>query len=138
MGRPWLRAGSPALTTASMPLGGILLTFALTLLTAPAAYAHAHLKRASPAVGSKVRLAPPRLSLWFTEDVEPAFSGIAVRNAEGANVARGKARLARGKRAELQIGLKPLPPGTYKVSWHALSTDTHKTHGSFSFTVGGQ
>jgi methionine-rich copper-binding protein CopC len=36
----------------------------------------------------------------------------------------------------LQISLKALPPGTYKVRWHVLSVDTHKTEGSYSFTVG--
>jgi copper resistance protein C len=29
-----------------------------------------------------------------------------------------------------------LSPGTYKVHWQALSVDTHKTQGSFSFHVG--
>ncbi len=28
----------------------------------------------------------------------------------------------------------PLPPGTYKVTWHALSTDGHRTQGSYEFT----
>jgi copper resistance protein C len=36
----------------------------------------------------------------------------------------------------MRIGLKALPPGTYKVNWHALSVDTHKTDGTFSFQVG--
>jgi len=26
-------------------------------------------------------------------------------------------------------------PGKYTVTWHALSQDTHKTQGSFSFTI---
>jgi methionine-rich copper-binding protein CopC len=29
-----------------------------------------------------------------------------------------------------------LSPGTYRVHWHVLSVDTHKTEGSFSFRVG--
>jgi methionine-rich copper-binding protein CopC len=29
-----------------------------------------------------------------------------------------------------------LPPGSYKVQWHALSVDTHTTQGAFSFRVG--
>jgi methionine-rich copper-binding protein CopC len=28
-----------------------------------------------------------------------------------------------------------LQPGIYTVEWHALSTDGHKTTGSYSFTV---
>jgi copper resistance protein C len=38
--------------------------------------------------------------------------------------------------ARMSVGLKALSPGTYHVHWHALSVDTHKTEGSFSFTVG--
>ena len=37
---------------------------------------------------------------------------------------------------ELQIGLKSLPPGTYTVSWHVVSVDTHPTEGTFTFEVG--
>jgi hypothetical protein len=35
----------------------------------------------------------------------------------------------------MQVSLKKLPPGTYKVRWHAVSVDTHATDGDFSFTV---
>ncbi|MDE1974119.1 MAG: copper resistance protein CopC, partial [Hyphomicrobiales bacterium] len=37
----------------------------------------------------------------------------------------------------MRIGLKALKPGSYRVRWRALSVDTHKTEGSFTFTVGG-
>ncbi|MEJ1978863.1 MAG: copper resistance protein CopC [Acetobacteraceae bacterium] len=35
----------------------------------------------------------------------------------------------------LVLGLPALPPGLYKVIWHATSVDTHRTEGSYSFTV---
>jgi copper resistance protein C len=113
----------------------ILITLALPLLgTAPAA-AHAFLDHASPAVGSTVAHAPRQLMLWFTEKLEPAFSTIAVHNAQGAAVQSGKARIG-GNGTEMHVALKPLPPGTYTVIWHALSVDTHRTQGTFSFSVG--
>jgi methionine-rich copper-binding protein CopC len=28
-----------------------------------------------------------------------------------------------------------LPPGDYKVEWHAVSDDTHRVKGSYSFSV---
>jgi methionine-rich copper-binding protein CopC len=34
----------------------------------------------------------------------------------------------------LSVGI--LAPGNYTVKWHVTSVDTHKTQGSFSFTVG--
>jgi methionine-rich copper-binding protein CopC len=35
----------------------------------------------------------------------------------------------------MQVPLNIQMPGKILVAWHALSTDGHKTHGSFSFTV---
>jgi copper resistance protein C len=29
----------------------------------------------------------------------------------------------------------PLSPGAYRVNWHVLSVDGHKTQGSFTFEV---
>jgi len=101
-----------------------------------AASAHAMLDHASPAVGSTVASAPSRLTLTFTQPIEGAFSGATVHNASGQRVDTG-ARVGPGK-TEMQVSLKPIPPGSYKVNWHVLSVDTHKTQGSFNFTVGGR
>ncbi len=97
------------------------------------AWAHAFLDHAEPSVGSTVQTAPRELSLAFTEELEPAFSAVEVRDGNGVRVDLGKARISA---STMRIGLKPLPPGTYAVQWHALSVDTHKTEGSFSFHVG--
>jgi methionine-rich copper-binding protein CopC len=80
-----------------------------------------------------VQTAPRELSLSFTQDLEAAFSTVEVRDANGARVDQGKARISA---SVMRVGLKPLSPGTYKVRWHALSVDTHTTDGSFSFQVG--
>nr|WP_321985856.1 copper resistance protein CopC [uncultured Lichenicoccus sp.] len=97
------------------------------------ARAHAFLKHANPAVGS-TGPAPREVVIEFTEGVEPAFSTIAVTDAGGASVTAGAAHLA-GSDARLAVALRPLAPGSYRVIWHATATDTHKTQGSFTFTV---
>jgi copper resistance protein C len=107
----------------------------LTLVAAEAAWAHAFLDHAEPRVGSSVAAAPRQLSLWFTQNLEPAFSTVEVQNSAGGRVDQGKPRIAANS---MRVGLKPLPPGTYRVLWHALSVDTHTTEGSFSFHVGSQ
>lgn len=96
------------------------------------ANAHARLDHASPAVGGTVSAPPGQVTLFFTELLEAKFSGAEVRNASGARVDGGSG--ASGK--TLRIGLKGLSIGSYTVSWHVLSVDTHKTEGSFSFRVG--
>jgi hypothetical protein len=100
------------------------------------AWAHAMLDHASPPVGSSQSTAPREMVLWFTENLEPAFSQIEVRNASGAVVSSGKAQVDRANRTQLRVPLKPLPPGTYKVIWHVLSVDTHRTQGDFTFRIG--
>ena len=104
--------------------------------TAPSARAHAFLDHASPAVGSSVPTAPPVVTLWFTQDLESAFVDVKVTNDAGQRVDLGNVHIPPGSPAELQIGLKPLPRGTYTVSWHVVSVDTHPTEGTFTFEVG--
>ena len=118
---------------------GIFLALAVSALAigaAPAVRAHAFLDHASPAVGSSVPAAPAVVTLWFTQDLEPAFSSVTVTNEAGQRVDLGNARIPQGSPAELQIGLKPLPRGTYLVTWHVVSVDTHPTEGTFTFEVG--
>ena len=114
----------------------VALVAGAAVISAPPAQAHAFLDHASPAVGSSVPASPPVVTLWFTQDLEPAFSDLTVTNESGQRVDLGNAHIPQGSRAELQIGLKPLPRGTYTVSWHVVSVDTHPTEGTFTFDVG--
>jgi len=98
------------------------------------AYAHAFLDHASPLVGSTVASAPREVSLTFTQNLEAAFSSVQVTDAKGARVDQGKAQVNGNT---MRVGLKSLSQGTYRVRWQALSIDTHKTEGSFTFHVGG-
>ena len=113
-----------------------LVVGAVALGVAPSARAHAFLDHASPPVGSSVPVPPPVVALWFTQDLEPAFSSVTVTNEAGQRVDLGNVQIPQGTPAELQVGLKPLAPGTYLVSWHVVSVDTHPTEGTFTFDVG--
>ena len=113
-----------------------LVVGAAVIGAASAVRAHAFLDHASPAVGSSVPASPSVVTLWFTQDLEPAFSGVTVTNDAGQRVDLGNAQIPQGSPAELQIGLQPLTPGTYLVSWHVVSVDTHPTEGTFTFEVG--
>jgi copper resistance protein C len=104
-------------------------------LTTSAALAHAQLIKAIPAVGGTVA-SPGEIRLKFTEGVEPRFSGIALADTNGASEPLGAASVdpADGSALIATVGAK-LPPGVYTVTWHAVSVDTHRTQGSFNFTV---
>jgi methionine-rich copper-binding protein CopC len=105
-------------------------------LAGGAALAHADLASAEPASGATVKTAPAEVSITFTEEVEPKFSSIEVLDAKGKRFDDGKAHTASDNGKLLSVGLKLLAPGTYKVIWHATSADdSHKTKGSYEFTV---
>jgi methionine-rich copper-binding protein CopC len=107
----------------------------LAAIATGAARAHAFLDHSSPLVGSTVPSAPRQLTMWYTQNLEPAFSTVQVTGPNGARADSGRARISANT---MHVGLRPLGPGTYHVHWHALSVDTHTTAGSFSFTVGGR
>lgn len=112
------------------------LAIALLLGAAGAASAHAHLKTAVPAADSTVAAPPSELRLGFTEGVNLGFTGVSVMGPAGAPVSTGAASLAPGDDKVLVVPVSgPLAPGAYKVRWHALATDGHKTDGSYGFTV---
>jgi copper resistance protein C len=110
---------------------------AASIIAAPPAKAHAFLDHASPAVGSSLPTAPAAVTMWFTQQLEPAFTTATVSDKSGNRVDAGPAQVDATDPTELKVPLKPLPPGIYTVSWHALSVDTHTTTGHFSFTIGG-
>jgi methionine-rich copper-binding protein CopC len=118
-------------------LTAALATTLMLIATVADAQAHAFLDHASPAVGSAVPTAPAGVTLWFTQDLEPAFSSVTVTDQAGQRVDLGNVQIPQGAPAELQVGLRPLAAGTYTVSWHVVSVDTHPTQGTFTFQVGG-
>jgi len=78
---------------------------------------------------------PPELQLFFTQDLEPAFSGVTIATGDGQPIATGAPSIDPQNRAEMVLKLPALAPGHYKVSWHAVSVDTHRTEGTFSFDI---
>ena len=100
------------------------------------ASAHAELRRTTPAAGGAVATAPAEVVLNFSEPLEGAFSSVVVRDAAGKSVDKADAHVDPADRTAMRVSLQPLSNGTYTVVWRALTTDTHRTNGTFSFRVG--
>ncbi len=113
----------------------VVLALAVLLLATAGAGAHAFLDHADPRVGSTVRTPPARVRLWFTQDLEPAFSTVRVVNEAGQRVDKADSQLDPSDPALLWISLPPLPAGSYKVIWRVVSVDTHVTEGDFTFRI---
>ena len=99
------------------------------------AHAHAFLDHAEPRVGATVHPPPAEVKLWFTQELEPAFSTATVLNAAGERVDKADMRVDPADRSLVRVSLEPLAPGVYKVVWRAVSVDTHVTEGDFVFRV---
>ena len=116
----------------------VAFTFAALLAVTSPGGAHAFLDHSDPAVGSTMATPPTVMHLWFTQQLEPAFSSVTVTDRSGVTVNDGPAAIDPGNKQELDVKLKPLPPGIYKVKWHVLSVDTHTTEGDYTFNVRGK
>jgi copper resistance protein C len=113
----------------------LVLAAILFLAIQSQAWAHAFLDHAEPKVGGTVASSPPEIKIWFTQELEPAFSTIEVQDAQGNEVDKKDVHLDDKDKTLLIVSVPPLPDGTYSVTWHVTSVDTHRTQGHFEFTV---
>jgi methionine-rich copper-binding protein CopC len=99
------------------------------------ALAHAHLTKTVPADKATVAASPAELDLHFSEELNIKFSGVKIIGPDKAVVKIGDAMLMdEGKMLMVPLA-ETLNPGAYAVEWHVLSTDGHKTNGTYAFTV---
>jgi methionine-rich copper-binding protein CopC len=113
---------------------GLLAASAIVLLPA-LAQAHARLRSAEPLVGGTVQTAPTQVEITFSSAIEPRFSSIAVTDGAGNQVDRRDVHVVGDDAHRLAVSLGPIPAGEYRVEWHATTADTHRTEGSYTFTV---
>ncbi len=99
------------------------------------ARAHPVLQSAQPGQGATVS-SPKEIRLTFTEDLVAKFSGLTIKNESGEPVETASSSVDPNQKRQLVAPIaKPLSPGTYNVEWHAVSVDTHRVKGQFSFRV---
>jgi methionine-rich copper-binding protein CopC len=114
---------------------GTFAVLALALL-ATSANAHPKLKSASPAADVSSKVSPMEIRLSFSEDVIAKFSGLEIKNEDGKTIPTGVAVTDPKDQKQLVVPLPaPLTAGQYTVTWHAVSEDTHRVKGEYSFGV---
>jgi methionine-rich copper-binding protein CopC len=100
----------------------------------PAAWAHSHPKAMMPPPDS-MGPAPSKISITFSEAVEPKFSSIKLTDIEGKSVDPEISKLMPGDPTTITLAVPSLPAGTYVVRWVNVSVDGHHLQGSYKFTV---
>jgi methionine-rich copper-binding protein CopC len=109
-------------------------TLIATALVANIADAHAKLQSAMPAANSAAA-SPTSIMLHFNEKLAPKLSGFEVNMADGMKVDITPVVDSSGMMLTAPVKTK-LMAGTYKVTWHAVTTDDgHRTTGEYTFTV---
>ena len=108
---------------------------AATVLAGPV-FAHPRLDSASPAADASVVASPKEIKLDFSEAIIAKFSGLDLKDESGRVVSTGDPVTDPKDPKHLVVPVSaPLAPGRYTVNWHAVSEDTHKVSGDYSFRV---
>jgi methionine-rich copper-binding protein CopC len=100
------------------------------LISSGVAGAHAHLRASSPASGAQLKYAPRELSLDFSEAAQ--LTALSLARAGGAPQ---KLTAPATPATHVTITLPALTPGTWTVSFRALSADGHLVPGTVTFTL---
>src|SRR5947209_11889029 len=108
-----------------------------TLLWPSIASAHAILVSSDPPADARLTTPPRGVRMWFTEDLNPAFSTAVVINGNNKRVDNRDAHVSPNNTKEMDLTLPPnLPPAVYIVIYRTDSAvDGHVLRGSFIFTV---
>jgi copper transport protein len=100
------------------------------------AWAHAALLDTSPQASVTVDGSPARVSLTYSEAVEPSFAVVSVSDAAAHPQTTGPPKRSPANPDTLQVPLKHLTKGWYLVFWRVISVDGHPVRGAFTFAVG--
>jgi methionine-rich copper-binding protein CopC len=114
---------------------GTFAVLAFSLL-ATSANAHPELVSASPVADASSKVSPTEIRLNFSEGIIAKFSGLELKDEAGKTIATGVPVNDPKDRKRLVVSVpSPLTAGHYTVTWHAVSEDTHRVKGEFSFGV---
>jgi len=108
----------------------VLACLALASVAAPVS-AHAFLDHANPGAGAVLHVAPKSVMLAFSDDLE-ADSSVQIVDESGRSVAAGRTTVSANC---IMAPLRALGPGKYRVVWHAVSMDDHRTQGAYEFAI---
>uniref|UniRef100_UPI003F4980F9 copper homeostasis periplasmic binding protein CopC n=1 Tax=Cupriavidus taiwanensis TaxID=164546 RepID=UPI003F4980F9 len=112
-----------------------------TVLASSVAFAHPKLVSSTPVDKAEVS-APQKIELQFSETLMTKFSGANLVMTGMPGMAdhapmkvAAKVSGSDDPKTMVITPAQPLVPGTYRVDWRAVSSDTHPINGNIAFTV---
>ncbi|RPI24850.1 MAG: copper resistance protein CopC, partial [Chloroflexota bacterium] len=113
----------------------VILVFLLPLT--PSAQAHAILTHSDPETGAALPAAPPRVTLEFSEAIDPDLSKVKLAGADLKDLVPGPGNFDPNEDRFLTLDLPVLPDGAYNIIWQARSAvDGHISSGVVTFSIG--
>ncbi len=135
--RNFHRGSSPRLSLSKRSLGYLLLGIWLWALSIAPVAAHGYLIRSIPENRGVLDRAPIRLQYWFSEDLEPRFSELLLRDATGDIIASGGVDANNSTLLTLTLPPNTLADGAYVVELRpAFASDAHVVVSSQVFFIG--
>lgn len=114
---------------------------ASSIVLASPAFAHPALVSSQPAASTAVA-ATNRVTITFSERLMPRLSGMEITMTGMPGMPNHTTKLTGFKTTVQSDGktlvatfVRPLAAGTYRVQWHAVSSDTHRIQGTINFTI---
>ena len=112
------------------------------LAVAGAAQAHPKLLATTPSANASV-VKPGKIELKFSEALIGQMTGAEVvmtgmpgmANHAPMKITGFTAAIGQDRKTLTLVLRRALSAGTYRVIWHAVSTDTHRVQGTFNFAV---
>lgn len=101
-----------------------------------AAEAHSFPESERPSAGELLNGPPPQVIINYDAPIERLFAKLEVLGADGKNEAAGSPEVG-SDGLTLSVKLSALKPGDYTVKWSVVCIDSHRTQGSYIFTVTG-
>ena len=117
-----------------LALPALLVALAIALAWAAPAFGHAAYVGSEPAPGQRLEASPGRITLVFTEPLNPRLARATLRQAAGGAAVPAAVRAER--RRLVLVPERRLERGAYRIDWHTVSTeDGHALEGAFAFGV---
>jgi copper transport protein len=105
-------------------------------LSAGTVLAHAELISSSPANQAVLATKPSEILLTFSENVDPVGDAIRLVDSDGDPVPLGPIDQSQGGNTMRAPVPAAVADGTYVVGWQAISADSHKVRGAYTFSIG--
>jgi putative copper export protein/methionine-rich copper-binding protein CopC len=116
--------------------GAVVAVAALAVMAGPA-FAHAELVQSQPGYGDALTAAPEKFVLTFSEAMELRAARLGLTEARGKPETLVAPTFGSDDHRTVDVGLPPLSPGSYTLTWFFLGNDGHVMGGEIAFRLAG-